>query len=37
MNFEIVHAVTLENYVPWFKEGDALSDGDVLQLDLLIL
>ena len=29
--------MTLEDYVIWFKEGDALSDSDVLQLDLLIL
>jgi hypothetical protein len=37
MSIELIRAVALENYVSWFKESDAVSDGNVLQQDLLIL
>lgn len=34
---EILHGVTLENDIARLKEGDAVSNGHVLQLDLVIL
>jgi len=35
IDVEILHAVTFENYIPRLKEGDAASDGHILQLDLV--